>query len=81
MKIAGWTAKETTADAYQSDGQTPDDLEDAYVIKDGRLQEVWDCGIERPDGKVTLYGRWPDGFDVDPQTTIYYSPPERWEAK
>lgn len=77
MRIAGWEAKQTTADAYWSN--PPEDLEDAYVIKDGRLREVWDVGIDKsPDGNVSLYGSWPDEYLVTPDTPIYYSPPERW---
>ena len=74
--IAGWKARETTADAYRLN--PPEDLEDAYVIKDGRLREVWDVGIDLIDGQVQLYGNWPDDFYVPKSTPIYYSPPERW---
>lgn len=78
-RIAGWEAKETTAEAYWRHGG-PDDLEDAYVMKDGRLREVWDVGIDKMhDGGICLYGSWPDAFVVTPSTPIYYSPPSRWK--
>lgn len=76
MRIAGHTAKQTTAECYRTN--PPDDLDDAYVLRNGRLQEVWDVGIDLLDGKVSLYGSWPNSFDVEPSTPIYYSPPERW---
>lgn len=76
-KIAGWPAKETTAHDYWS-GKTPDEMEDAYVMKDGGLREVWDVGIELVDGKVALFGNWPESFDVPPDTQIFFSPAQRW---
>ena len=77
-RIAGWPAKKTTALEYKD--SPPEDLEDAYVMKDGRLREVWDVGIKTTDdGKIILYGNWPDSFDVEPNTPIFYSPPERWK--
>lgn len=78
VKHNGWTMKVTTADAYQSEGSAPEDMEDAYVMRNGRLAEVWDCGVGRVDGKVVLYGNWPADMQVDPNEPIYYSPPERW---
>lgn len=75
--IAGWPANKTTALDYFN-GTTPADMEDAYVMKDGRLREVWDCGTELVSGHVALYGNWPETFDVSPATTIFFSPIERW---
>lgn len=77
VRLGGHVAKQITAKVYM-DG-TPDDLDDAYVRKDGRIRDVWDVGIELVDGKVALYGNWPDAHLVPTDEPIYYSPPERWK--
>lgn len=76
VRLGWFVAKTCTANSYWQ--QPPDDLEDAYVRKDGRIREVWDVGINLVDGKVALYGNWPDAHLVDPSEQIFYSPPERW---
>ncbi len=81
MKHRGWTMKETTAEAFHA-GTSPDEMDDAYVVLPGEetLREVWDVGVMVWDDKVALYGNFPDA--VVPKTwTIFYSPPERWEAE
>lgn len=76
VRLGGYPAKQIDARTYWSG--TPDDLDDAYVRRDGRIREVWDVGIDLVDGKVALYGNWPDALLVDPSEPIFYSPPERW---
>jgi hypothetical protein len=76
VRLGGFVANTCTARTYWA--QPPDDLEDAYVRMDGRIREVWDVGIDLVDGKVALYGSWPDAYLVDPSEQIYYSPSERW---
>jgi hypothetical protein len=76
VRLGGFVAKTCTARTYWAGA--PDDLEDAYVRKDGRVREVWDVGIDLVDGKVALYGNWPDAYLVDAGEQIFYSPPERW---
>lgn len=76
VRLGGFLAKTCTAHTYWQ--KAPEDLEDAYVRIDGRVREVWDVGIDLVDGKVALYGSWPDAHLVDPSEQIYYSPPERW---
>lgn len=78
VRLGGHVAKVTTAEAYWS--KPPDDLDDAYVRMDGRIREVWDVGIDRVDGKIALYGSWPEAYLVSPDEPIYYSPPERWQS-
>jgi len=72
LRINGHRTKSCTALEYW--GNPPDDLDDAYVVKGASVKEVWDVGIERTkDGKIALYGSWPDAFNVTPETPIFYT--------
>jgi len=74
MNHPGTLKKKTTAEKYWT-GETPDDLDDAWVHRPGSayLTEVWDVGIEKQDGKIVLYTKHSEPTLVDPDTPIYYT--------